>query len=436
MRVAIAVLLIARSTRPLLKSCVTGRSRNALMPESSHSKSDGNETVFDGARGPSGQRATTVPTIEGVKQGGALVLRASGDWLARTIGSVEKTVEETSRADLGGAVRLDCTNVGQIDTAGALLLETLSRDLSKDGRSVELGGIASRDEPLFEVVRQALGRERPAQKGGEKPSAIMQFVTGVGATTIGFKDEIVIALNVIGGTIIGGLRRMTGQTQGRFPAIINQLDQMGLRAVPIIFLMSFLIGGIISQQGAFQLRRFGAEVFAINLAGILVLRELGVVLTAIMIAGRSGSAITAEIGSMKMREEVDALNVIGLNPVGVLVFPRMVALMIALPLLTFISNFAGLLGSMITLKLYSGISFANFTQGVQQSVDLFTVFSGVIKAPFMAVVIGLVASMEGMKVGGSAESLGLRVTASVVKSIFLVILMDGLFAIFYASIGL
>ena len=406
------------------------------MLESHQTQSDGVGTAIDGEHGAERLAATTPPALVGDKDGGALVLRASGDWLARTIGAIEKTVDETARTDLGGTIRLDCGAVGQIDTAGALLLETLSRDLSREGRSIEFGGIAPKDEPLFAVVRQALDRERPAPGNEAEPGGVIQFVTGIGEMTIGFKDEIVLALNVIGGTVIGGLRRVTGQTQGRFPAVVNQLDQMGLRAVPIIFLMSFLIGGIISQQGAFQLRRFGAEIFAINLAGILVLRELGVVLTAIMIAGRSGSAITAEIGSMKMREEVDALNVIGLNPIGVLVFPRMVALMIALPLLTFISNFAGLLGSMITLKLYSGISFANFTQGVQQSVDLFTVFSGVIKAPFMAVVIGLVASIEGMKVGGSAESLGLRVTASVVKSIFLVILMDGLFAIFYASIGL
>jgi len=211
---------------------------------------------------------------------------------------------------------------------------------------------------------------------------------------------------------------------------------MGVKAVPIIVLMSFLIGGIIAQQGAFQLRRFGGEVYAVNLAGILVLREIGVLLTAIMIAGRSGSAITAEIGSMKMREEVDALHVIGLNPISVLIFPRLVALTIALPLLTFVSNLAALLGAMLTLRLYSGISFANFLQGLQQSIDLFTIFAGLIKAPFMAIIIGLVASAEGLKVGGSAESLGLHVTAAVVKSIFLVILLDGIFAIFYASIGL
>ena len=382
-----------------------------------------------------GLRTATPPGLEGKKQDGALVLRASGDWLARTIGEIEKTVRETEKADLGNKIRVDCSDITQIDTAGALLLERLSRRLSTDGRDVALDRIAEKDEPLFDVVRQSLDRERPKPEP-KQTNALIDFVAGVGRTTVSFKDELVFALNVIGGTVYGGFRRATGQTQARFPAVVNQLDQMGLRAVPIIFLMSFLIGGIISQQGAFQLRRFGAEIYAVNLAGVLVLRELGVVLTAIMIAGRSGSAITAEIGSMKMREEVDALNVIGLNPIGVLVFPRMVALIVALPLLTFISNFAGLLGAMIVLKMYSGISFGNFTQGVQQSVDLFTVLSGVIKAPFMAVVIGLVASMEGMKVGGSAESLGLRVTASVVKSIFLVILMDGLFAIFYASIGL
>ena len=198
--------------------------------------------------------------------------------------------------------------------------------------------------------------------------------------------------------------------------------------------MSTIIGAIIAQQGAFQLRYFGAEIFVVDLVGILVLREIGVLLTAIMIAGRSGSAITAEIGSMKMREEIDALTVIGLNPVGVLVFPRLVALGIALPLLTVISDIAALGGAMFVAKAYSGISPDAFITRVRDAIDLTTVFAGFIKAPFMAFIIGIIASVEGMKVGGSAESLGERVTASVVKSIFVVIVVDGVFAIFYAAI--
>jgi phospholipid/cholesterol/gamma-HCH transport system permease protein len=162
---------------------------------------------------------------------------------------------------------------------------------------------------------------------------------------------------------------------------------------------------------------------------------MGVLLTAIMIAGRSGSAITAEIGSMKMREEVDALTVIGLNPVGVLVFPRLVALVIAMPCLTILSNFAALGGAIVISYYYSGIDPEQFIDRLRQAIDLSTIFAGLIKAPFMAMIIGIVGSVEGLKVGGSAESLGRHVTASVVKAIFVVIMIDGMFAIFYAAIG-
>ncbi|MEC5289936.1 ABC transporter permease [Aurantimonas sp. C2-6-R+9] len=385
--------------------------------------------------GASGRRRTVQPALEGEKRDGALVLRASGDWLARTVGSLEQTVDDTAGADLGRSVVVDCAGVERIDTAGAFVLEKMTRDIAASDRDVRIEGVDARDEALFAAVRQAMDRECP-QPAKQRANRLVKVLAGTGGGVIAMKDEIVFALNIIGGSIFGASRRLTGKTQFRPAAIFNQLDQMGVKAVPIIVLMSFLIGGIIAQQGAFQLRRFGGEVYAVNLAGILVLREIGVLLTAIMIAGRSGSAITAEIGSMKMREEVDALHVIGLNPISVLIFPRLVALTIALPLLTFVSNLAALLGAMLTLRMYSGISFANFLQGLQQSIDLFTIFAGLIKAPFMAIIIGLVASAEGLKVGGSAESLGLHVTAAVVKSIFLVILLDGIFAIFYASIGL
>jgi phospholipid/cholesterol/gamma-HCH transport system permease protein len=199
--------------------------------------------------------------------------------------------------------------------------------------------------------------------------------------------------------------------------------------------MSTIVGAIVAQQGAFQLRFFGAEIFVVDLVGILVLREMGVLLTAIMIAGRSGSAITAEIGSMKMREEVDALTVIGLNPVGVLVFPRLVALVVAMPCLAIVANFAALGGAIVISYYYSGITPTAFVDRLRTSIDISTIFAGLIKAPFMAMIIGIIGSVEGLKVGGSAESLGKHVTASVVKSIFIVILLDGMFAIFYAAIG-
>ncbi|MDY8109536.1 ABC transporter permease [Fulvimarina sp. 2208YS6-2-32] len=370
-----------------------------------------------------------------MRQDGTLVLTASGDWLARTVGSIESDLEKTASAKLGPDIAIDLSAIGQIDTAGAFVIERLKRDLARDRQSVPIDGLAPANAALFSAVGNAMDRERPVRTV-QRTNPLTAMVASVGEFMFGIRDELVRGLNLIGGAMYGAGGRIAGRTQSRPAAIFNQVDQMGVKAIPIIVLITFLVGGIIAQQGAFQLRRYGGEVYAVNLISILVLREIGVLLAAIMIAGRSGSAICAEIGSMKMREEIDALHVIGLNPIGVLVFPRLVALSIALPLLTVIANLSALAGGAITLRIYSDISFLNFLQGLQSSVDLFTVFSGLIKAPFMAILIGLVAANEGMKVGGSAESLGLRVTAAVVKSIFLVILMDGIFAIFYASIGL
>jgi phospholipid/cholesterol/gamma-HCH transport system permease protein len=247
-------------------------------------------------------------------------------------------------------------------------------------------------------------------------------------------NDVVASMYILGSAVRGAQMKLN-RANGISPAaIVSQMDHMGVRAVPIITLMSFLIGAIIAQQSAFQLRYFGAEIFVVDLVGILQLREVGVLLTAIMIAGRSGSAITAEIGSMKMREEVDALKVMGLNPIGVLIFPRLVALTIVLPLLTIVANFAALFGAGVVAYTYSQITPDVFLSRLQGAIDMSTVISGMIKAPFMALIIGIVAAVEGLKVGGSAESLGRHVTSSVVKAIFVVILVDGLFAMFYAAI--
>jgi len=379
-------------------------------------------------------RHTTAPSLVADKAEGGLVLTLGGDWLARTIGSIEKTVADTGASDLGRSVTIELGGLGRVDTAGALLVEQMSRRLSAKGGSVELSGVREKDGALFEAVRAAIDRARP-QPEPVKRNPLNAGLEGIGRGVFALVNEVVVGLNIIGASIYGAGRRVTGKTQLRLPAIITQMDRMGVRAVPIIALMSFLIGAVIAQQGAFQLRNFGAEIFVVDLVGILQLREIGVLLTAIMIAGRSGSAITAEIGSMKMREEVDALQVIGLNPIGVLVFPRLVALTLVLPLLAFVADLMGLAGAIVITWIYSGIPPAAFIQRLREAIDIGTVLAGLIKAPFMAIIIGVVASAEGLKVGGSAESLGLHVTTSVVKSIFLVILVDAFFAIFYASIG-
>jgi phospholipid/cholesterol/gamma-HCH transport system permease protein len=216
---------------------------------------------------------------------------------------------------------------------------------------------------------------------------------------------------------------------------VHHMEQVALRAVPIIMLISFLVGAIVAQQSIFQLRSFGAQIFVVDLIGILSMRELGVLLTSIMIAGRSGSAFTAEIGSMKMREEIDALRVMGLDPIEVLVLPRLMALIVGMPLLTFLAEMASLGGGATVAWLYGGISVESFINRLQETLTIESMAMGLIKAPFMGMVVGIIATIEGLQVAGSAESLGQRTTASVVKSIFMVILLDGLFAIFFAGIG-
>ncbi|OHV84058.1 ABC transporter permease [Ensifer sp. LCM 4579] len=351
----------------------------------------------------------------------------SGDWRHRTAEAMAAKLNRLAKPSRDHD-EFDLSAVTAMDTAGAWIIR---RFLNGSGGEVRFAGGGER---YVELV-QAMPAELPLPERDTRRHPLFQrLFAPIGELTVSIWTDTFAAMFILGSAVRGAQMKL-GRHAGVSPAaIVHQIDRMGVMAVPIITLMSFLIGAIIAQQGAFQLRAFGAEIFVVDLVGILQLREIGVLLTAIMIAGRSGSAITAEIGSMKMREEVDALKVMGLSPVGVLVFPRLVALTIVLPLLTILANFAALAGAALVAWTYSDITFATFLSRLQESIDFSTVAAGMIKAPFMALIIGVVAAVEGLKVGGSAESLGRHVTSSVVKSIFVVILIDGLFAMFYAAI--
>ncbi|WP_320200077.1 ABC transporter permease [Agrobacterium sp. rho-13.3] len=374
-------------------------------------------------------QAAAISADDNAESGGARYA-LSGSWRNANISSVLADVVKLETSKPSGSVAIDLSDVDNIDTTGAWLLRRMKSRLEKAGTQVAFEG-----NERVEGIINALPDEAPLPpKDANKSSLTERIFNPIGKNVVQAGADFLAGMYILGSAVRGAQMKL-GRGRGVSPAaIVNQIDHMGVRAVPIIMLMSFLIGAIIAQQGAFQLRYFGAEVFVVDLVGILQLREIGVLLTAIMIAGRSGSAITAEIGSMKMREEIDALKVIGLNPVGVLVFPRLVALTIALPLLTILANFSALFGAAVVSLLYSGITFEVFVSRLHAAVELSTIASGMIKAPFMALIIGIVAAVEGMKVGGSAESLGQHVTSSVVKSIFVVILVDGVFAIFYAAI--
>lgn len=375
------------------------------------------------------------PAIAVSEEGGVLTCRLSGNWTTRTVGEIDEQMRSLESRGNVRSVTLDLAGVEKIDTAGAWLIDRTASVYAANGVEVTLSGQSAPARILLEAVGETGGnRQKPKEAAGTP--FLLRLPEAIGRGVYEFRNDFLASMNILGATIHGAQMKLGRGHAVNMAAIFNQIDRMGVGAIPVVFLMSFIVGAIVAQQGAFQLRYFGAEIFVVDLVGILVLRELGVLMTAIMIAGRSGSAITAEIGSMKMREEVDALKVIGLNPIGVLVFPRLVALVVALPCLTVLANFAALAGAIWVAWVYSGITPGAFIDRLRVGIDLGTILAGLIKAPFMAMIIGIIASVEGLKVGGSAESLGLRVTASVVKAIFVVIVVDGMFAMFYAAVNL
>ncbi len=375
-----------------------------------------------------------VPKIDVLSANGQSHLALSGDWQLYSVAQIDGAVRDLGNSIDDERVTIDFGGIGRLDTSGALIVERLRDNLEQRNKNVVYQTITPQWRILLEAVSNALRVEYAEEEPEPSISLAERIFAPVGRFTCAFWDDFIAAMYILGSAVRGAQLKRNRASGISGAAIVSQMDHMGVRAVPIIALMSFLIGGIIAQQGAFQLRYFGAELFVVDLVSILQLREIGVLLTAIMIAGRSGSAITAEIGSMKMREEVDALKVMGLNPVSVLVFPRLVALTIMLPALTVVANFAALFGACMTTWVYSDITPDTFVARLREAIDMGTIVSGMIKAPFMALIIGVVSSVEGLKVGGSAESLGRRVTSAVVKSIFVVILVDGLFAIFYGAI--
>jgi len=379
------------------------------------------------------QRTDVAPEFDVTIEKNTALIALKGFWNTHHIHLIDDQLRQFERCPPTSQAVIDVGDIGRLDTSGALLIERLSHHLKERGVEVAVVGV----KPSWQLLLQSVGRyvtrghiSSPSGRG----FGFTAFLDWIGQRVVNMGRDFLMAMHILGATIRGSQLKM-GKVSGINPAaIITQMDRMGVGAVPVIVLISFIVGAIIAQQGAFQLRYFGAEIFVVDLVGILVFRELGVLMTAIMIAGRSGSAITAEIGSMKMREETDALTVMGLDPVAVLVFPRLVALAFVLPLLTIIADLAALMGAALVALVYSNIALEAFLVRLNDAVWLSTYLAGLIKAPFMALIIGIIAAVEGMKVGGSAESLGRRVTSSVVKSIFVVVVVDGFFAIFYATI--
>jgi phospholipid/cholesterol/gamma-HCH transport system permease protein len=377
---------------------------------------------------------TSAPVLTATPSGDTLELRPGGSWTAVNAAVLESLSSDvTPQLDQAPSVKVDMTDLRELDTLGAWMLEKMSRRVASAGHRADVVGVADNYSGLIEEVHQ-VNRHNPAPVRPLNPVVVK--LNDVGRSAISATGDVSAFLQMLGSlfvALIGVLRRPRSL---RITSLVYQLYRVGWQAIPIVVLITFLIGAIIAQQGFFHFRKFGADSYVVDMVGILVLRELGVLIVAIMVAGRSGSAYTAELGAMKMREEIDALSTMGLDPVEVLILPRVIALVCALPILSFIGSLAALYGGGLVAQFYGGMGPQIYLARLHDAVSVTHFEVGILKAPFMALVIGIVACSEGLRVKGSAESLGKQTTTSVVKSIFLVIVLDGLFAIFFASIGM
>ena len=374
------------------------------------------------------------PSLSSTVSGQRLELTAVGSWTAGHADALQRLVSSAEpQPSAARSMTINVAGVSELDTLGTWLLERLSRDAARRGMEASFVGLPDRYRGLFDKVHE-VNRETPP--AAAKANPLLRMLESVGRSTLNLRVDLLVFLEMLASVTIAVVHVLLHPRSFRLTSAIYHTFRVGWQAIPIMLLITFLIGCIIAQQGIFHFRKFGAESYVVDMVGILVLRELGVLIVSIMVAGRSGSAFTAELGSMKMREEVDALRTMGFDPIEILILPRIVALVIAVPILAFLGAMSALYGGGLVAWLYGGMSPDIFIERLREAVSVTHFQVGMIKAPFMAFVIGLIACSEGLRVQGSAESLGRQTTVSVVKSIFLVIVLDGVFAIFFASIGM
>ena len=376
--------------------------------------------------------AEDIGTVDSRREGGLWRIVLGGQWTIATAAAIDRSLKSMTD-EPERRVTIDMARVSALDTAGAWLVWRTMAALKEQGVETELIAATPAYASLIDTVaRNAI----PCPEPPRRRNAFVAMVERVGSATCTVLYETRDLINFLGHVVIVLGRSLVRPNRIRLTPLIFHIEQSGLNAMPIVGLISFLIGVVLAFQGAEQLAKFGVEIFTVNIVASGVLREMGVLLTAIMLAGRSGSAFTAQIGTMKVNEEIDAMRTIGLDPMEVLVLPRMWALVICLPLLAFFANMMGLLGGAIMATTALDITFFQFARQLASATTLWTFWIGIIKAPVFGFIIGLVGCYEGLRVSGSAESVGRQTTRAVVESIFLVIILDALFSILFAELGI
>jgi len=358
----------------------------------------------------------------------APVLALRGDWTVDTISGLENGLSEVSEKLKAGAV-VDVADLGRFDVAGAYLIDRTFRE-SPSGDQIR---IAIRGEHV-----NAMRLLQAARKSYAGPAAPPRHLRGLkgfldltGHAMVSIADEITETVGFFGETLVTISRQIIDPRRIRAVSIVSVMEKAGLNALPIVMLLAFFIGMVVAYLGARILGDFGASVFTVELVSFSMLREFGVVITGVILAGRTNSAFTAEIGAMKMRQEIDAMRVIGIRPMDALVVPRVIAMLVMTPILTFAAMMAGIFGGLLVCWSELGISPAMFFARIAEVVPAQHFWAGFVKAPVFAVVLAVIACKQGLSVGGDVGSLGSRVTTSVVQGIFMVILLDALFALWF-----
>ncbi|QCI93470.1 ABC transporter permease [Novosphingobium sp. EMRT-2] len=367
---------------------------------------------------------TIQPGDAGTEEAGGATLAFSGAMLVSTLGALDARVRALDEP----IARIDLSAVERMDTVGAWMVWRLAQE-----RGAEIVGASSEAERLIAAVGQA-GENDSGVSAPRLP--LFERVPGkVGDAVVGLAWGSLQVLGFLGQVVqaLGTLLRHPGRFRGK--SMIHQMELVGVNALAIVGLMSFLVGIVIAQQGAVQLRQFGAEIYTVNLVGRLTLRELGILMTAIMVAGRSGSAFAAQLGTMKLTEEVDAMRTIGVSPMEALVLPRILATMLMLPLLGTYSAVVGIIGGAFLSATTLGIPFLTFLSRIQEVVPLHDVWVGLVKAPVFGLIVAVAGCYQGMQVKANAEEVGTRTTAAVVMAIFMVIVLDAFFAVFFTKVG-
>jgi phospholipid/cholesterol/gamma-HCH transport system permease protein len=367
------------------------------------------------------------------RQGRTARLIAEGEWTVRDAPRLDSQLRSLNLGDASDAA-IDGNKINRLDSAGAWLLVRTKRQIEDAGKRVTEFALPAVYAPLLHTIEMEHTAPPVVM---ERRHGLLPFLDRVGRATVETGQQGYRMLGYLGRFTIELMEALL-QPRGnlRVAALFTQIEEIGINALPIVGLLSFLIGIVMAYQGADQLRRFGAEIFTINLLGVGILRELGGLVTAIIIAGRSGSAFTAQIGTMKVNEEIDALQTIGVNTFDVLVLPRVMGLIIALPFLTFYADVMSMIGGAVMCYFDLGITVPAFMRQLHEAISVNTFLVGIIKAPVFAATIGLVGCFEGLQVERNAASVGKLTTRSVVEAVFLVIVIDAGFSILFSILGI